>query len=603
MTRDMTPFITVQRQWTEHRRIYISSPSPCDIRVNDTPFNLSPLCNHNKDINRFSNNSVIKMFSERSFQAQIIQEDLQRTPRVHFATPPKTKKPYQVLADKAKRYLVLFLETSSIHGLNHLISSKRHFLEVIIWLVIIGLSVFGSFYLSQITWSRYQSSPTVISMDRDMFAWNTTFPCVTVCPTDILDRKKLQVYLRLRNSKEENKTLLENFITQLSTTNYKNFEDVPDYSGIPPEKYLQLLLNLSAPFKPTLTIGVPNMALTIIPTITEIGLCYAINSITAEYNSPEYREANRWDILKNEKKSLFIHPLDGEVFAQVMNISTAYNVYIHSPQEVPDISTKVQYSNVSYYMKLYVTAVTVYTSKPFFLNIKCMDIILRLSINQRGCRFPHENNLKHNSIYTYTMCRMECRIRLCLKFCHCVPHFYRTIGKNYIIIDILLSIHAYDSCCTHTLHASTVSVKNLRVLRNLHLHHYFLYFPVSNTRDEKICDIQGLHCLSKHKDVLFKLQDKDGKRINCGCYPLCDDVNYVLQSNALQEWFLGTNLQWGMVTYPRMRYRRDIIFGFTDVLVAVGGMAGLFLGCSVLSFMEIVYFITLRLFCYAYTSK
>lgn len=90
-----------------------------------------------------------------------------------------------------------------------------------------------------------------------------------------------------RNSKEENKTLLENFITQLSTTNYKNFEDIPDYSGIPPEKYLQLLLNLSAPFKPTLTIGVPNVALTIIPTITEIGLCYAINSITAEYNSPE----------------------------------------------------------------------------------------------------------------------------------------------------------------------------------------------------------------------------------------------------------------------------------------------------------------------------
>ncbi|CAD0197167.1 unnamed protein product [Chrysodeixis includens] len=452
----------------------------------------------------FSEIDVIKMFSERSFQAQLIQEDLQRTPMVHFSRPPKPKKPYQVLADKGKRYLVLFLETSSIHGLNHLISSKRHFLEVIIWLIIIGLSVFGSFYLSQITWTRYQSSPTVVSMDRDMFAWNTTFPCVTVCPTDILDRKKLDTYLS--NSNEPNKTRLENFITQLSTTNYNNFEDLPDYPEIPPEKYVQLLLNLSAPFKPTLTIGVPNVALTIIPTITEIGL---------------YREANRWDILKNEKKSLFIHPLDGEVFAQVMNISTAYNVYIHSPQEVPDISTKMQYSNVSYYMKLYVTAVTVYTSAD----------AARLSINQRGCRFPHENNLKHNSIYTYTMCRMECRIRLCLKFCHCVPHFYRSI------------------------------------------------------------------------EVLFKLKDKDGKRINCGCYPLCDDVNYVLQSNALQEWFLGTNLQWGMVTYPRMRYRRDIIFGFTDVLVAVGGMAGLFLGCSVLSFMEIVYFITLRLFCYAYTSK
>lgn len=100
-----------------------------------------------------------------------------------------------------------------------------------------------------------------------------------------------------------------------------------------------------------------------------------------------YRDANRWDVITDDKKSLFIHPLDGEVFAQVMNISTAYDVslssynvkncsswklfhsslclfqvYIHGPQEVPDISTKFQHSAEGYYMKLYVTALTVYTS-------------------------------------------------------------------------------------------------------------------------------------------------------------------------------------------------------------------------------------------------
>ncbi|XP_047022424.1 pickpocket protein 28-like isoform X1 [Helicoverpa zea] len=476
------------------------------------------------------------MFSERSFQAQIIQDDLQRTPKNNFIKP-KNKRFHNVVIDKTKNYFKLFLETSSIHGLNHLVSDRRHVLEIFLWFTIIFFSAFGSLYLSQMTWSRYQSSPTVVSMDRDMYAWNTTFPCVTVCPVDYIDKRKLDIYLR--NSNEENKTKLESFILTLANSSYRNFEDIPDYEGVTPDKYIQLLLNLSLPFKPTLTIGVSNVVLSIVPTITEMGLCYSVNSRTAEYNSPEYRDTNRWDVLSDEKKSLFIHPLDGEVFAQVMNISTAYNVYIHGPQEVPDISTKFQRSANGYYMKLYVTALTVYTSPE----------ASRLSVNQRRCRFPHENNLKHNSIYTYTMCRMECRIRLCLKYCHCIPHFYRRIG------------------------------------------------------DEKLCDIKGLHCLSKHKDELYKLQDSTGKRINCGCYPLCDDVNYVLQSNALQVWFLGTNLQWGMVTYPRMRYRRDIIFGFTDVLVAVGGMAGLFLGCSVLSFMEVVYFLTLRLFCYAHTSK
>lgn len=81
-----------------------------------------------------------------------------------------------------------------------------------------------------------------------------------------------------------------------------------------------------------------------------------------------------------------------------------------------------------------------------------------------------------------------------------------------------------------------------------------------------------------------------------------------------RPWFLGSNLQWGLKEYPKMRLRRDVIFGFSDllgkrklklkfikieILVYIGGMAGLFLGCSVLSFIEIIYFFTLRLFWFA----
>lgn len=30
--------------------------------------------------------------------------------------------------------------------------------------------------------------------------------------------------------------------------------------------------------------------------------------------------------------------------------------------------------------------------------------------------------------------------------------------------------------------------------------------------------------------------------------------------------FLGTNLKWGLLKYPKMRLKRTILFGFTDVL-------------------------------------
>ncbi|CAK1542825.1 unnamed protein product [Leptosia nina] len=440
------------------------------------------------------------------------------------------------VGSRSKDYLILFLKTSSIHGLNHLVAPRRHPFEVLLWSSSVILSVFGSIYLSQTTWIRYQSSPTVVSMDRDMYAWNTTFPCVTVCNDLRVDPVKLEEFVKSRNTK--NKEELKTFILALANATYKNFDTVPLYEGVSSSEFLDIILKVSTSFQSTLTIGALGRELEITPTVTEMGLCYAMNSKVAVYSSPEYMRANRWDLLKDQNDSLAVHPLDGEVFAHIMNLSYSYFVYVHGPLEVPDISTKYQHSAAMFYMKIYVTALTVYTSQQ----------AASLSIAQRRCRFTHENNLTHFAVYTYTNCQMECRARMCLKFCHCIPHFYRRVG------------------------------------------------------DEEICDVDGLHCLAKYKDVLFKLRDKDGKKINCGCLPICDDVNYVIQSNDVQEWFLGTNLQWGIASYPRMRYRRDIIFGFTDVLVAVGGMAGLFLGCSVLSFLEILYFLTLRLFCYTQTT-
>jgi hypothetical protein len=38
-----------------------------------------------------------------------------------------------------------------------------------------------------------------------------------------------------------------------------------------------------------------------------------------------------------------VHPLDGEIYAQVINISSSYEVFFHGATEVPDIS-KARYS-------------------------------------------------------------------------------------------------------------------------------------------------------------------------------------------------------------------------------------------------------------------
>jgi hypothetical protein len=42
-----------------------------------------------------------------------------------------------------------------------------------------------------------------------------------------------------------------------------------------------------------------------------------------------------------------------------------------------------------------------------------------------------------------------------------------------------------------------------------------------------------------------------------------------------------------------VKYRTDITFGWLDLMVSFGGIAGLFLGCSILSGVEIFYYLIL----------
>lgn len=51
------------------------------------------------------------------------------------------------------------------------------------------------------------------------------------------------------------------------------------------------------------------------------------------------------------------------------------------------------------------------------------------------------------------------------------------------------------------------------------------------------------------------------------------------------------------LSWPIIRYKREVLFGVVDLLVSFGGIAGLFLGFSLLSAVEIVYYFTMRAGC------
>lgn len=57
------------------------------------------------------------------------------------------------------------------------------------------------------------------------------------------------------------------------------------------------------------------------------------------------------------------------------------------------------------------------------------------------------------------------------------------------------------------------------------------------------------------------------------------------------------------LTWPIIRYKREVLFGWVDLLVSFGGIAGLFLGFSLLSGVETIYYFTLRAWCMLHKNR
>ncbi|XP_050438903.1 pickpocket protein 11-like [Adelges cooleyi] len=447
------------------------------------------------------------------------------------------------LKTTSTKFVNLFFSSSNIHGFNHLTTEKRHFIERFLWVIAICFCIYGSVVLGTSTWTRYQENPTVISMERDYKEWSTALPAVTLCPINNMDEQKFEemVEKEFPGYSEDEKQEMKAFLEMLANATYGTFDNVPFYTKITPDHYLTIVEKLQIHVLYTITnSNMEGYALfNLVPTISELGFCHTYNGEISQYNDFNYWMQNNRSILP-PAGSLSGTPLDGDVFTQITSMNFGYMGFLHSPHEAPDIANRIYSSPESFYKTLDVTALSIYSTPE----------IQSLSPKQRGCRYKHESNLELSPIYTYNICRNECRMKQAIKLCGCVPYFYR---------------------------------------------------PTNH----KICDVKGMHCLDQYEDYLVKLRNTtgDNSKVNCGCLPPCDDVSYIVEGENTIQWFLGTNLKWGLIKFPKMRLKRNLLFGLTDVLVSIGGTAGLFFGCSVLSFLEIIYFLTLRLFCIIFTKK
>ncbi|KAL3267896.1 hypothetical protein HHI36_007035 [Cryptolaemus montrouzieri] len=159
----------------------------------------------------------------------------------------------------------------------------------------------------------------------------------------------------------------------------------------------------------------------------------------------------------------------------------------------------------------------------------------QLSIRQRHCVFPDEKKLIIDHTYTYTACARQCRMDNAMKFCQCIPYFYHIEAS---------SIYKY-------------------------------------------CEISELTCIA---DNLGKIIAVD----KCECQLGCFNTVYEVEKLNYNEGEETKTMEAEFMSWPMIRYKREVLFGWVDLLVSFGGIAGLFLGFSLLSGVEIIYYFTIR---------
>ncbi|CAO1385548.1 unnamed protein product [Diamesa serratosioi] len=231
--------------------------------------------------------------------------------------------------------------------------------------------------------------------------------------------------------------------------------------------------------------------------------------------------------------------------------SSGFKVLLHSPVETPKMA------NYGFSVSTGLETKVVITPK----ISEASELIRKVPQKQRQCIFENEANLSYYNIYSRKNCEMECVSLLIEADCDCV-----------------------------------------------------LYYMPRQFNGSKICNRQKATCYEK---VLFSIGSTFSQDKTCSCLPACYEINY---GRELSSAKLGTGAfqtAENIFAFRDENYVRDNLaiihiyfvdnafggftkselIGFTEFLSNTGGLLGLFMGFSVISLIEIIYFLSLRPFC------
>lgn len=223
-----------------------------------------------------------------------------------------------------------------------------------------------------------------------------------------------------------------------------------------------------------------------------------------------------------------------------ITLSQDYEAFIHAPEDIP-------FWNVEYDRRISVVYGSGATVSFSIIDVVNEPEVVMVSPEVRECRFPEEipDNYFAYSYYSYSVCITQCRIDAQLELCN----------------------------CTH--HLSPVRYKN------------------------QYCDLEGLQCLTEHYKTLrrLKVPDSNETGLDCDCLPSCIEPDYNVISKKLvepEQVLKVKPARFILGNIPYQRVTRQVARTTLDLVVAIGNCFGLCFGGSLLSVVEIFYYLCFK---------
>ncbi|CAK1548750.1 unnamed protein product [Leptosia nina] len=416
-------------------------------------------------------------------------------------------------------------ETTSIHGFKFIADSKRSLLERLFWLTFVSLSWYCSSLLIAAQYHSFVNNPISFVVETTYKDWATYFPAVAVCENDNVPRIEVVSDGLWGSNHDFNIEEVLKELAYYKGVAYYTAEFCDPKSPLPEcfkddiTYYANLVRsNCEATLSNCTWNGNLFDCCKYFRSIdTELGLCFAINSIQGrERTPPKLNLANNRTTGRGRLR---------------FNVLVPANVYVLNKEEVPSITTPGSD----------VMDVAAEIHRKRLISIKDIENdagARQVSPEKRKCRYTDENILDVYRHYSYSACTVQCRKRAQLRICNCTN------------------------------------------------------FNMPRVAEHLKCNISGVICINNNWNALSVLKARWSSRsgLYCDCLPSCTEA----EISVVKDFKTSTDQEYAVVevelaSLPSERYRRNVVRGLLDLVVSTGGTGGLFLGASLLSFVELFY--------------